>query len=667
MDSLFTDDEVGFKEAMDVKKVASILGVSVATIKNWVRHEYLIPSTSSGKLLFDPSQVDDLKIRLSTGLLDRLNRRANKCESSVKFIPTEYAACPEGYAAIQFLIDLYNRESLDLETYLLAVVLNLLEKRNLITNGISKHYPSIQVIHTAFAVELEWWFKQAKEISFPIYDQLITCELPTTNDLLGVLYQSLVTEGAKSHGGSYFTPKTVVDAALEEHLKEHFMFLDPCCGTGQFLLGAAEIISNPLNIWGFEVDEIAAHIARLNIMLRFPTVAFSPHIYSINALFDIPSLAMEKDLIIPEFDAVFTNPPWGLHFTGLELSKVQVLFPTIKSNEAFSMFIIQGLQLLKGGGLLSYILPESILNIKVHSDIRKAILKSTRIRSVHHLGRIFQNVFTSAIRIDAQKDEATPDDKFIAVLSEKVREIQQSRFHNNPDYIFDIFTGVDDLAIFDKAYSGQYLTLQGNAEWALGVVTGNNTKYLSDTQNIDYEPILTGKDLRRFTAEPAKKFIKFTPKSFQQVAPVCKYRSAEKLIYKFISNELVFAYDSSQTLTLNSANIMIPFLPGYSVKTVLGFLNSSIYQVLFQKRFNAFKILRGDIEKLPFPIISSSNNRDIVEFVDMILNTYIPGEQKRNIFFKMDNYIMDIFGLDEKQKDYIWSSAKMSAKLLPFI
>ena len=401
-------------------------------------------------------------------------------------------------------------------------------------------------------------------------------------------------------------------------------------------------------------------------MAHFPKTNFSPHIYSINALLEMPLLARKEDVHIPQFDVVITNPPWGAHFTGQELNKIQSLFPAIKSSEGFSMFILKGLELLKDGGVLSYVLPESILNIKVHADIRQIILKSTRIQTIDYLGRIFQNVFTPAIRIDIQKQEASPNDNFIVNFRNKSHKVEQNRILHNPDYIFDLFTGLDDLAIFDKVYSRRYLTLQGNAEWALGIVTGDNAKYLSDTKGMEFEPILTGRDLRRFTAKPAKKFIKFTPEKFQQVAPVYRYRSPEKLIYKFISTELVFAYDNCQTLSLNSANIIIPSLPSYSVKTVLAFLNSSLYQMLFQKKFGALKILRGDIEKLPFPLISSNNNTDITAFVDVMLNPRSSSNQKKEIFTQLNDYIMDIFGLDEEQKDYIQANAKMSAKLLPF-
>ncbi|WP_334303208.1 TaqI-like C-terminal specificity domain-containing protein, partial [Coprococcus eutactus] len=44
---------------------------------------------------------------------------------------------------------------------------------------------------------------------------------------------------------------------------------------------------------------------------------------------------------------------------------------------------------------------------------------------------------------------------------------------------------------------------------------------------------------------------------YQQAAPERIYRAPEKLIYRCINRQLVFAYDESRHLTLNSCNLVI--------------------------------------------------------------------------------------------------------------
>ena len=222
------------------------------------------------------------------------------------------------------------------------------------------------------------------------------------------------------------------------------------------------------------------------------------------------------------------------------------------------------------------------------------------------------------------------------------------------------------MAIFEKVYGRDHLTLEGNADWALGVVTGNNAKFLTEHRDDHHEPILTGKDLRRFTAGVPKKFIHFKPEVFQQVAPVQKYRAPEKLLYKFVSDELIFAYDDRQTLSLNSANVLIPALRGFGVKAVLGFLNSSLYQLIFQKKVGALKVLRGDIEKFPFPKLTAAEHQHIVSYVDTLISAESSDDRKKCAFTGLDDYIMTLFRLTDVQKAYVHANARVSPKRMPF-
>lgn len=81
----------------------------------------------------------------------------------------------------------------------------------------------------------------------------------------------------------------------------------------------------------------------------------------------------------------------------------------------------------------------------------------------------------------------------------------------------------------------------------------------------------------------------------------------------------MFAYDDSSSLFLNSANILIPNIPGMSTKTVLDFLNSSLYQFLYEKLFGELKVLKGNLSELPFPKIDSKTNNELSLMVDEII------------------------------------------------
>jgi hypothetical protein len=87
---------------------------------------------------------------------------------------------------------------------------------------------------------------------------------------------------------------------------------------------------------------------------------------------------------------------------------------------------------------------------------------------------------------------------------------------------------------------------------------------------------------------------------------------------------------------------------------------------MFQKKIGACKILRGDIEKLPFPIINKAEQQKILSFVDVLLNSESSNGRMRDAYRGLDDYIMGLFGLTFSQKTYVLANARVSPKQLPF-
>ena len=56
-----------------------------------------------------------------------------------------------------------------------------------------------------------------------------------------------------------------------------------------------------------------------------------------------------------------------------------------------------------------------------------------------------------------------------------------------------------------------------------------------------------------------------------------------------------------------------------STKTVLAFLNSSLFNFLYVKKFNDLKILKGNLSALPFPKITPEQDERLSSLVDEAL------------------------------------------------
>jgi tRNA1(Val) A37 N6-methylase TrmN6 len=636
---------------LNLESTATFLGISTATVRNWVKCGYLQTLGEKTKYFFHLTEVENIKSNIANGNLEKLNRRANKSKAERTFIPEEYLKDKNGLDDLNKVIEFVQEKNIDISLALLLIGLNFLKREKILSEMTIEdiiHEKNLFFSNKQIGEEIKDWLSEIKiEHIQADYSFLLDCSIPKQRDTLGFIYQSLLLEGKKSQSGSYYTPSIIVDEIIGEYVKKDSKVLDPCCGTGQFLLAFSDIVENPSNIYGIDFDKIAVRIARLNILIKFKNKDFAPNIVCKNTLFDVGNydLFSLNDENIRDFDVIATNPPWGVHFSKEDVEKLKKLYPAITSFESFSYFLKKSIDLLRNNGVISFILPESILNVKTHKDIREIILKNSQIKKIVYLDRVFKNVFTPVIRIDIKKSEKKNGD--IQICKEDTKyDIEQTRWLKNQNLIFDIHSNGFDAEIIDKIYNVNHTTLENKADWALGIVTGNNKNFIIDNPKEGFEPIYKGKDVENFVLSKPTNYIQFTPEKFQQVAPTDKYRAKEKLIYRFISKRLVFAYDDRQKLTLNSANVIIPKIPNYPIKVIAALLNSSLYQFIFQKKFSSIKVLRSHIEQMPLPLWDKKTFEEIIEMVDSII-------KNKTIFEKLDNYIIDKYALSSKEKNYL--------------
>lgn len=386
--------------------------------------------------------------------------------------------------------------------------------------------------------------------------------------------------------GSFYTPQEAVEEIIGTYnIAEGSKVCDPCCGTGRFLLPLAEKCGNGIEIFGFDTDASAVD----SVLKRLELISCSSYIERSDSL-----LTRENE----KYDYIFTNPPWGAHFSAEEKKELKKIYPQSGTTDSLEFFIHKGLEALKSGGVMSYILPESFLYVKRFSKLREYLLENTKILFLKNYGRIFPGVFTQAVRVDIQKEEPSSGH---TVKSDSGHEIHQKDLLKNPFYSINTGISEKERKLLDQVYSKPHYTLKGRSKWSLGIVTGNNKEFISGKRSKEHTiPIVTGKNIRAYRIHGSPQYLKNDLQRMQQV-PKNMIFSKEKLFYKFISDKLVFAHDNSGLLSLNSANVLIPDIPGYPIEAVAAVLNSRLMNFVYKKRFSSLKVLRSYLEILPFP------------------------------------------------------------------
>ncbi|MBO4568035.1 MAG: N-6 DNA methylase [Bacteroidales bacterium] len=578
--------------------------ISEATSRNWAR----LHSDGSGRLM----------------------SRANKQLSTKTILPIEYFSNKENVADIQRFVTFCKEQKYKVEDVLFSVGVELLKKAGIYEKS------HVQKVLSSLS---------AQRLSFLSLKSLPSDEF----DLLGLLYQCFLIEGEKNRKGSYYTPLEVARNMTKGlDFSKGQTFFDPCCGSGAFLLALDG--ASPEQVFGCDNDPIAVMIAKFNLLLKYPLQVFDPQIVCCDYLSPKnPEVSKNsKNPKAPSF--IISNPPWGA-----------VLFDEknnpISTKESFSFFFEKAFNQLEDGGKIRFLLPESILNVKCHRNFRKFLLENTDIQSITKYPGTFSGVQTKYIDIECTrhfnrsetecsgveksssnvitvKDFSTP---FHSARNDD-GHVSKDAFHLTNNLNFNLLSD-SDLEKVQKILAKKKYTLKDSI-WALGVITGDNKNKVQSKRGRGMEPIYTGKEIEAYTLKRPRKFIKYKRTDYQQVAKDEIYRADEKLVYKFISKNLVFAYDDSKSLFLNSANILIPRIPGMSIKTVLAFLNSELFKFLYKSLFGEIKILKGNLLELPFPAISPETDKKLTELVDEVL------KGNNNALQLIDNEIDTVFGIN---------------------
>ena len=481
-------------------------------------------------------------------------------------------------------------------------------------------------------------------------------------DLLGYLYLSVSNISDRKKSGIYYTPcrvvnKLIMNLAESGMIDENIRYLDPCCGTGNFILNLPDIIPWQ-KIWATDLDKNAIYLCRINMLLKFPSMPLNELLgrircadYLMNDFRNINAIDADGPLVI------LGNPPWGVNYSLNEKLQLSRMFECASpmNVESFALFIEKSIRLIRTGDYLSFVIPETLLRVYSHLPIRRLLNEMCSIKGCMVLGEQFSNVNCPSIIFTVQREPLNENTSKLrcsgAVIYPGISKSFTIRNNRPFDNEFDILLDETQYRLLNKLLStDNCTTLAGNADWALGIVTGNNNKFLEKEKNKNNEIILKGLNINKFKINYKNiNYIKYNRELFQQKAPDELYRAPEKLFYKFINKNLIFAYDNKKTLSLNSANILIPKFNNLNIKYILAVLNSDIANFIYHKKFKAVKVLRSQLEVIPIKIINADEQQYFINMADKIINNNLSDKEINNIILQINERLNSLYDLSEDE------------------
>lgn len=618
------------EKLLTLSQLCKELSISYATGRNWLRLGKITPSSTDGGIsLFSTSYVSSLKKEIEKGTNASLKSRRNKKYRSGFGLYESYVSkSSPNIGTVSEIVNYIKDNELEVSEDLLVALLSdcavkLIEDKYKETKDAHCRMNYIEGDEDSFA--------QLSKVHPDLFSSNYTY-IPT-EDTLGLLYISLSSLKNRKEKGAYYTPTAVVNSLINDLFSGDGMsekeIIDPCCGTGNFILQLPETVKSE-NVYANDIDEISVKLARINYALKYDVVdrnVVYSHITQSDFLLDKGK---------KKYDIILGNPPWG-------------------SEDPYDAFVEKAVKSLKNNGHLSFVLPESILTVKSHRDIRKFMLSCVSFKYVEYLGEVFHGVQCPSVILHVLFTGRELNTKGLVVNDGK------KTFTINTDR--EVTSDFLSLKITDEEYQlitkirniKNRITLKGNATFGLGIVTGDNKRFISEKKIPGKEPVLKGSDIGKYRYNTPKNYISFKPKNFQQVAPEVIYRAKEKLLYKFISSDLVFAYDDTGILSLNSCNILIPQIQGLSIKYVMAVLNSSTAQFLYSKMFGSVKVLRSHIEQIPIPVADERKQKELIVLVDDIIAGADTKQERAKL---LDKKISDLYGLSEAEYQMINTALK---------
>jgi type I restriction enzyme M protein len=272
------------------------------------------------------------------------------------------------------------------------------------------------------------------------------------DDILGDAYEYLMrhfaTESGKSKG-QFYTPAEVSRVmakviGINKASSPSQTIYDPTCGSGSLLLKVADESSAGVTIYGQEMDNATAALAKMNMILHDNPTA---EIWQDNSL-SSPYFKLENGNL-KTFDFVVANPPFSYKAWSNGFDPAHDLYqrfedgvPPMKNGDyAFLLHIIRS---LKSSGKGAVILPHGVLfRGNAEADIRTNIIRKGYIKGIIGLPpNLFYGTGIPACIIVIDKENAASRSGIFMIDASKgfMKDGNKNRLrHQDIHKIVDIF------------------------------------------------------------------------------------------------------------------------------------------------------------------------------------------------------------------------------------
>lgn len=176
---------------------------------------------------------------------------------------------------------------------------------------------------------------------------------------------------------AYYTNSEPINKYMVKmlYLNDGEKVLEPSAGEGVFV---ESVLSE--DVTDLQIDALDINKTAINILhKKFDDIGVV-NIKETNTLFDeqLDIYAMVGGY----YDKVIGNPPYGAWQEYSKRKDLKKKYPGYYVKESYTLFLLRSLTLLKDGGRLSFIIPDTFLYLNLHKEIRRTLLQNSCIEEI---------------------------------------------------------------------------------------------------------------------------------------------------------------------------------------------------------------------------------------------------------------------------------------------
>lgn len=412
------------------------------------------------------------------------------------------------------------------------------------------------------------------------------------------------------------------------------------------------------------------------------------------------------------FDIVISNPPWGSKevISKTEMPYFEEKFKRKNKNlNIFAIFIDKSVNIVNNKYIIGLLIPKNFIKTSSYQEYRESFINN--INCIVDFGK-FPGVAQECIglfidynnkpnlkRIIFSKNEIEflSDLNKLNIIRDKFKVLTLSKLSGYNTIInkmqkntfllseyFTVFRGIEhgrNGDLIKCPYCNHFFEKPGKINKELKItnckhckkkikINTNSYKFIHQKKLRNTTPLLIGNSIDRYSLKKTKYYIENNLSGID-------YKGLniidEKLFFIRISKYLRGYYDNEKLISLNALNVIIPKKSPYSLKYLLGILNSKLYTIYADIKVTSgadltIRFSNEIMNNLPIPKLDFSKKEDkkkhdrLVKLVDNIIaiNKKLVGEsnpntkeilerQVRALDGEIDRLVYGLYGLTEEE------------------